>query len=949
MAKRVVIDPETSVQQPGVAPAASPVNTYYTPKLPAVQLAAVVDLSGLSDSLAKVALSQKARQNEIDTQEIQAFLGQPEQQAQLADVTKGLAEVKDAEAAREKLIKASADAVRGKKMPFENSPWLPVIYQQMGAQKVMQAYREDLFAQLPAMSKALDPQTGLPVDPTAPEKIVQDTWKKYASNGILSGFYGSKVQNALKTDTEEAFHKAAGAQIGQAQSAAYKQWATDSVTSAMKEQASKPTGMTDLDKGAMKLYLEQTFHKWGLGPDEVAATVRQSADAAAAFVAKGDDPSGYTHAAAFLEDLRSVKYGNSTLGAMTEVSQYIDKKQEELHNHADSAARKQFETEDLIRSSARADASGDFLTWRHADPKRMNMGAAEAFTTWADAVRADPAKRQKWGDSNVEAAIEASRQAFARSEDVQFANPATEGALKLLMANSKVDGPTMKQIILGSDLTSEKKAQLIEDVTTKDDVNAKLSKAREFTSAIQDLDQSVRVSFGTLVQTQDGPSVLEEAQSPIRAWENQMIAFARKAPAGDNGTAISDEVARTLPAVRASVKSAAEKAQLDISTARQAIQDQIDRHQDATKILAQNRRFLSVEDFDRYSRESAVQSDLHQQFTSIFDPNREMEQLVAERLKADNDGQAVAPGSVDDAVRAAQAKSEEWLHQYLVSPAYRPGDAKGLFVKKATEFAKEAIAERTTHATAAEKPAQTITEQEKASQDIVRAENAARSAADAVGRGDRDSAGKVFAQWFTMLPENEQNKDMIEAAQEWVSAKTPSDRAWNRKAFEDALGSSTTGLHQSFWGGYTANSDQELSDKVRAQHVVNGYSLTGMPLESVLSGKLPVQVGSDRFVSQLQVELKTVTYGPLGLSENNPRVLALKSMLKPQEPVDIGTAKIPFTARISDFKTAKDIDSFVQNQPEKALALMARLGVDQNPQTVTKWAEAQKRMLSILQ
>src|SRR5689334_6343208 len=132
MAKRLSIDPNSGLPNAQLEPASQPTQTYYTPRVPAPQLQAITDLSVLSESLQKVALAQQQRQNVNEVTRLQAIIsGDTEASAALQDVNTGAQDQAVAEAARKQNIDKVAAAVRRKDITLAQSPWLPVVYQQM--------------------------------------------------------------------------------------------------------------------------------------------------------------------------------------------------------------------------------------------------------------------------------------------------------------------------------------------------------------------------------------------------------------------------------------------------------------------------------------------------------------------------------------------------------------------------------------------------------------------------------------------------------------------------------------------------------------------------------------------------------------------------------------------------------------------------------------------------
>ena len=239
----------------------------------------------------------------------------------------------------------------------------------------------------------------------------------------------------------------------------------------------------------------------------------------------------------------------------------------------------------------------------------------------------------------------------------------------------------------------------------------------------------------------------------------------------------------------------------------------------------------------------------------------------------------------------------------------------------------------------APKPAETLTEQQKAQQDVVVASNNARAAYDLFTRGDRDNAARRFAAWYGSLPENANNKDMTEALTKIIASKSDEDRAWAKNSFQNALGSNASGVYESWWGGASQRKDSDLSPEFRAQQIVTASAISGLPMEAVLGGTLTVQPASPNQMARWKAQLG---------SAMGPYKNSLTRFLQPVPPVDISKAKIPFTARLSDFKDAAAVDRFVKSKPDEARALMARLGVEQDDATITKWADLQKKMIALL-
>lgn len=662
---------------PETQPASSPVQTFYAPRLPAPVLQNLVDLSPLSDTLAKILDVQQQRKSEQATQMgVQAFGDATDAEKQdLANATKGLT---DAEERRRANQEAWAKLVAKKQIPEWASPWARVGFMESSARQIVGQYARDLDKRLADVSTVIDPQTNLPKEPDRPDKIISQEWAKYADNGILSDYYGGRVGQELRQRAEEGFKDKAARAVGAQIVTVRKQQMSNEVGNNLLEWATKDSGPTPLDYEAFNQYIRVEMRLKSIAdPRDV---VMQGLKFAAATLANTDAG----EAIRVLHQAQNIQVGNTTLGADADTGEEIAKLVERYEAQKEHDDRHELE---LKPAQLQEDIRSGERTYMEELLKAKNTNGS--ILGKYNELDARFAAEKPWGENTP----------IVRNELRKYAES---------LAGSTFDDATSfghleDQIALGVNLDSL--AGQIRVAPLSGESKAKLQKQLEARSnnAVTDLLENNPGYVNTLnrlsaaahlpgVSPEIGARYAQDDETAFVQLQRSAVEYA-KSIAGQPGAVNlmrewADKQITPLVADR-------QKRNADILSHRteafQKVADVIAHRGDATPLLSQNAQWLTLEERQGLQKQSDNESNRTRFFSTEPFQQAEEELQHAISVKLDELGEPVNSALRDawtaDFKRELRGKASAWLTENL--PKMAPKDQLDLFNQAMGEISGE--------------------------------------------------------------------------------------------------------------------------------------------------------------------------------------------------------------------------------------------------------------------
>lgn len=631
-------------------PEASPVSVFYTPHIPEPQLAPIIDLSPLSESLQRVKLQQQARANEVARQQGETDAVNPPPNV-LEDVTQATAQVDAAEADRKASQDAAAKAVAAGKITEEQNPWYAVGRQQTFARADMAKYADALKSRLSEVSDVIDPQTGLFKNPNSAQQIIADTWQKFSGSAAFQGYYGGKVMSDLKQNIDQSFQSAAAAKLAQAQVELHRQLTSNEVSRVLSEWGDPTMNGDELQsrREGLQKYVQDDMYR--LGVKDVRSAFMEGAESAAnslAVSSPGD-------AANMLRRVKDVVIGTVPVGQDANLSSVIN---EHIRRFDDQQRiedeRKIHEAPEKLRMDI-LDAHNYFLP-AIVQARESGQNPQAVFDTLVGNARKD----SKWGANTEQVLL----QTAGLPQQVAAANSGeAQDAIERMLVSS-TDPKIIQQTILDSTaagkltpetaLTLQAKAAQRQNVTTLIEENPVWS---QFESTLK---AANKIPGASPSQQEDADAALTLRINDLKDRAVQYAGTILSNPdrsnlmrqwVRDNGTPVLTDLQKGTAAKVDTQRQA-----------RQEINDLIDHYTDATPAIDKNASLFTEQEVQAMRFRSATQGDRNRLLESsqAFKQGNELIDRAVQTLVGGEEGTSGGARNLADTLSLSQYFRDEF-------------------------------------------------------------------------------------------------------------------------------------------------------------------------------------------------------------------------------------------------------------------------------------------------
>lgn len=571
MVQRVQV--QNPVAPPALQPVASPTNQFFVPKIPAPQMAPIIDLAPLSASLAAIQDQQQQR----DAQEAAslgakgASIAPPDVLDQIASASKDL---DTAEAKKNANQDAYAKAVASGQITGSQNPWSYVGFQQVAARRDMGKYSDELNSKLSQVSDLIDPKTGLFKNPTSADQIIQETWDKYKGSGAFTDHYGGQVMTDMKLKTEAAFRTQASQKLASAMDSYHTELVSNEIGRAVSAWSDRTIDANDLQvqQEAVAKYMTDDVYRMGVA--NVRGTFMQGLKAATHQVAV-TDPAG---AANILRNAKDVKINGVRVGDDANLSPEIN---ERIRTYDDMQERDDRQKAEQAHVQLGADQLDGRQKVYKAIADEHAQGAAPGSVS--QAVIDDALKTNAWGKNTGIVADDMKKVAYGtQADDLKVKSAIDQGILKgqdpaVLQGfiNSSVDN--------GS-LTATSALALTQDLKKRSDITPLIEQNPTVETLLNDAFRSWNVAGLTPALTEERAAQFEDKKNSLMA--SVLVPYAKSIATNPNA---SELMRQKVQEVRGDFLTDLRKSATDLTTqiteANKEIEDRMAHEQDATDLL----------------------------------------------------------------------------------------------------------------------------------------------------------------------------------------------------------------------------------------------------------------------------------------------------------------------------------------------------------------------------